>query len=164
MGPQPDPRWEHFVAGVTDAGLIRPITFEVLDELASSWADLLPAALTDGPASLLRTAGSLFTHSWFDYEFMPVACLVGFQAMEAAFRELYPDAYRTPFRALVDRARSAGVLPSNIADLAETGVELRNLYSHPAHQTAFTIGMAGSMLENTHRLVALVVIAAAEAG
>jgi len=105
-------------------------------------------------------ARSLFAHSWFDYEFMVVACLVGFQAMEAAFRVLYPDAQRTPFRALVRRACREGILPSNIAELAETGAELRNLFSHPATQTAFTVGMAAPMLENTHRMVALVMTAA----
>jgi hypothetical protein len=109
---------------------------------------------------LLRTARSLFVHSWFDYEFMVVACLVGFQAMEAAFRVLYPDAERAPFRKLVCRAHQEGILPANIADLAESGAELRNLFSHPATQATLTIGMAGSMLENTHRLVTLVMTAA----
>jgi hypothetical protein len=103
---------------------------------------------------------SLFAHSWFDYEFMVVACLLGFQAMEAAFRVLYPDAPRVPFRALIERAAREGILPSNIADLANTGAELRNLFSHPATQTALTVGMAASMLANTHRLVGLVMAAA----
>jgi hypothetical protein len=137
------------------------MSFEVLDELATEWAELVPSSMDDsGPVALLRMARSLFAHAWFDYEFMAVACLVGFQAMEAAFRALYPDAERTPFMALVRRAREEGILPNNIADLAETGVELRNLFSHPATQGAFTVGMAAPTLENTHRLVALVMTAA----
>lgn len=51
--------------------------------------------------------------------------------MEAAFRVLYPDSSRKPFRALIRRARNEGVLPTNIAELAEAGAELRNLSSHP---------------------------------
>ena len=94
---------------------------------------------------------------------MVVACLIGFQAMVAAFRVLYPDAERTPFRKLVRRAQREGVLPANIADLADAGAELRNLFCHPATQAAFTVGMAAPMLENTHRLVALVLAAAAQA-
>jgi len=161
MQPEPDPRWAHIVGGMSDDGQIQPMSFKVLAGLASQWADLLPSTVgRDGPAALLRMARSLFAHSWFDYEFMVVACLVGFQAMEAAFRVLYPDAQRTPFRALVRRACREGILPSNIAELAETGAELRNLFSHPATQTAFTVGMAAPMLENTHRMVALVMTAA----
>src|SRR5207245_2538329 len=100
---------------VTDSGLIRPMSFEVLSELASEWAALVPDPVAgDGPGSLLRMSRSLFAHSWFDYEFMVVACLVGFQAMEAAFRALYPDADKAPFRRLVRRAHSEGILPSNI--------------------------------------------------
>jgi hypothetical protein len=137
---------------------VRPIAFADLEALAAEWAHYLPDTLpADGPVALLRTARSLFAYSWFDYEFMVVACLVGFQALEAAFRDLYPEASeKTPLRRLVDRAEREGFLPPNIADLAATGVELRNWLSHPATQAAFTLGIAASMLENTHRLVAVV--------
>jgi hypothetical protein len=40
-------------------------------------------------------------------------------------------------------------LPPNIAELADTGVELRNWLSHPATQAGFTVGIAAPMLENT---------------
>lgn len=152
---------DNIIGGISEGSII-PMSFEVLDDLASEWVDLLPKGLTNGgPLALLRTARSLFVHSWFDYEFMVVACLVGFQALEAAFRQLYPDATdRTPFGALVRRAARDDVLPENIAELADTAVELRNWLSHPATAGAFTVGMAGLMLENTHRLVALVLSAA----
>jgi hypothetical protein len=137
------------------------MSYEVLAGLASQWADLLPSTVgRDGPAALLRMSRSLFAHSWFDYEFMVVACLIGFQAMEAAFRVLYPDMARKPFRTLIHRAQGQGILPADIAELADTGAELRNLFSHPATQGAFTVGMAVPVLENTHRMVALVMTAA----
>jgi hypothetical protein len=139
------------------------MSFEILAGLASEWAELLPdVMIVDGPAELLRMARSQFAHSWFDYEFMATACLTGFQALEAAFRVLYPEAERKPFRALIRRARQEGILTDNIAELAHTGAELRNSFSHPLTQTALTLGMAAPMLENTHRLVALVMNAAAE--
>jgi hypothetical protein len=81
--------------------------------------------IVDGPAELLRMDRSQFTHSWFDYKFMATACLTGFQALEAAFRVLYPEAERTPFRALIRRARLESILPDNIAELADAGAELR---------------------------------------
>ena len=128
MQPRPDPRWTHIVGGITEDGVVQPMTFEILAELAAEWDQLLSSDLGEaGPAASLRMARSLFAHSWFDYEFMVVACLIGFQAMEAAFRVLYPEADRVPFRRLVRRAHQEGILPANIADLAETAVELRNL-------------------------------------
>ena len=98
--------------------------------------------------------------SWFDYDFMTVACLTGFQAMEASFRVLYPESERTPFRKLIRRAQEEDIIPSNIADLADSGAELRNQLSHPLTHATLTVGMAGSVLENSHRLVALVMAAA----
>ncbi len=161
MPPEPDPRWAHIAGGTDDNGRMQPMSFDVLAGIASQWADLLPSTCGQvGPAALLRMARSLFAHAWFDYEFMVVACLIGFQAMEAAFRLLYPDKPRTPLRTLIRRAEGEGILPSNIADLADTGAELRNHFSHPATQAALTVGMAASMLENTHRLVGLITTAA----
>jgi hypothetical protein len=93
---------------------------------------------------------------------MVTACLTGFQALEAAFRVLYPDAERTPFRKLIRRAQTEGILPDSIAELADAGAELRNSFSHPRTHFALTLGAAVPMLENTHRLVALVMNAAAE--
>jgi hypothetical protein len=116
---------------------MRPMSFEILAGLASEWAGLLPGAMiVDGPAELLRMARSQFAHSWFDYEFMVTACLIGFQALEAAFRVLYPEAERTPFRGLIRKAQQEGILPDSIAELADAGAELRNSFSHPLTQTA----------------------------
>jgi hypothetical protein len=159
--PKPDPRWELFTAGATPGGPVRPMSFEALEKLASEWEEFVPTGPgTEGPASLLRAARSLFKHSWFDYEFMPIACLLGFQALEAAFRVLYTEDGHPRFRELVDRAIREELLPPNIGDVARTAVELRNLFSHPAMHTAFTLRMAAPMLENTHRLTGVVLAAA----
>jgi hypothetical protein len=137
------------------------MSFARLSELAAEWADLVPPQPPelDGPTHLLRMARSLFAHSWFDYEFMTVACLLGFQATEAAFRAVYPEPDGRPLMKLVNRAEREAILPTSIAELARTGVELRNLYSHPRTQSALTVGMAVSVMENTHRLVALLLSA-----
>jgi len=139
------------------------MSFKVLSDTADSWAVLLPEVPDhyDGSAALLRTARSLFVHSWFDYEFMAVGCLIALQAVEAAIRLLYPEAEKVPARALARRAAEDKHLPQNIADLAITGFELRNQFSHPATQGVFTPGMAASVLENSHHLVALVLASVA---
>jgi hypothetical protein len=160
--PLPDPRWEIVVGGFDAQGQPYLVTFEALAEIASSWDSLVsvPPSEFDGPTRLLKMARSLFVHSWFDYEFMVVACLLALQAVEASLRIMYPGPAGRPFKKLVSQAERENVLPSNIADLARTGAELRNLYSHPATQDAVTLGMATSVLENTHRLVSLVLAAA----
>jgi hypothetical protein len=163
MAPEPDPRWSNISGGIGPDGRMRPMSYETLAGLASEWADLLPdTMIIDGPAKLLRMARSQFALSWFDYELMVTASLTGFQALESAFRVLYPEAERMPFRALIRKARREGILPDNIADLAEAGADLRNRFSHPQTQTALSLGMCAPMLENTHRLVCLVMGAAAE--
>jgi hypothetical protein len=80
----------------------------------------------------------------------------------SGIRVLYPESERMPFRALIRRARDEGVLPEDIADLADAGAELLNLFSHPKGRAALTLGAAAPMLENTHRIVALVLAAAAQ--
>ena len=161
--PEPDPRWADVSACPCPDGQVRPVSFEVLAGISSGWAGLLPGAMiVDGPRRLLRMARSQFAYSWFDCEFMTAACLTGFQALEAAFRALYPDAGQVPFRKLIRRAEAEGVLPASIAALADTGAELRNSFSHPLTQAALTMDAAASMLENTHRLVALVMSEASE--
>lgn len=161
----PDPRWQYII-GIDASGAVGPMSFEVLQQLAAGWEAIVPGqSPPEGARALLRTARSLFAHAWFDYEFMALACLVASQALEAAFRELYPEVRQgTPLRALVQRAQKEGVLLPNVSDLADTGVKLRNLMSHPATAAAFTVGMAVPMLKNTHGLVAVVLAAAAARG
>lgn len=166
MPPRPDPRWENIIAGLTPGGLIRPMSFEALEELAAEWQSIVPKDLeTVGAAKLLTTARSLFTHAWFDYEFMVIACLTGLQALEAAFRSVHPDASdRVPFLKLVKRAKKYGLLSAEDVELAETGVKLRNWMSHPADASAITVGIAAPMLEQSHRLVVVVLQSGAAAG
>ncbi|CAB5020375.1 MAG: hypothetical protein F2692_00075 [Actinobacteria bacterium] len=156
MPATPDARWTQFQEP-TEPGLVKGsiVSFDGLERVAASWPEILPAELDHGTASLLRTARSLFVHAWFDYEFLAIACLTALQAVEAAVRDLYPEASKVPFARLVQRARTQGVLSEAMADLADTAVELRNLVAHPEQLVAFSPGMAESVLENSHRLVAV---------
>lgn len=155
MDAAPDGRWASVVGRMTPDG-VEMMSFSRLAGLAAEWEGIVPPQPPelDGPTNLLRMARSLFAHSWFDYEFMTVACLLGFQAMEASFRALYPEPEGRPLRKLVNQAEREAILPRSIAELARSGVELRNLYSHPQTQSVLSVGMAAPMLENTHRLVA----------
>ena len=158
--PSRDPRWANILGGFSPDGQPTPMSFKALHDLTLEWEEASPAYSADhGVGALLRTARSLFAHSWFDYEFMAVACLVGFQAVEAAFRYLYPGEERTPYRQLVERAETEAILPHDIAEVAKAGVELRNFLSHPLAQSGFTVGMAAGMLETQHRLSSILTAA-----
>jgi len=157
--PTPDERWQLFAAGLGASGQPTAMTFGYLRSRADEWAALAPKVEDPfgGPGALLRMARSLFAHSWFDYEFMAVGCTVAFQALEAALRPVYHGEEKVPARALLKRIESAGILPPNIAAVADSGFELRNRLSHPVEQSAFTPPMAISMIETSHRLVGLLV-------
>lgn len=161
--PAPDPRWASISADIGPDGQARPVSFEILAGRSSAWADVLPARMiVDGPGRLLRLARSQFALAWFDHELMTAACLTGFQAVEAAFRALYPETEKKPFRTLIHRAHNDGILPPNIAKLADAGAELRNGFSHPLTHFALAMNEAESIMENAHRLVALIMDAAAQ--
>lgn len=157
--PIPDERWQLFAAGLGVDGHPCAMTFGHLRSRADEWAALAPEVDEpfNGPGALLRTARSLFAHSWFDYEFMAVGCTVAFQALEAALRLVYPGEDKVPARALLKRIQTDGILPPTIVAVADSGFELRNGLSHPAEQTAFTPPMAISMIETGHRLAGLLV-------
>lgn len=143
---------------------VLPMSYQHLYNVASEWADLVPGSTPDEVRNLLSTARALYSHSWFHYEFLTVSGLISLQALDAAFRQiLYPKANpKAPFHNLVERAKADGYVKAEMADIALTGVELRNDFSHPMDQALFTPAMAGSIVETTHRLVNVIVAAAAQ--
>lgn len=161
--PSPDPRWKNFIGGFDRYGSPIPMTFELLQDVARDWESLVCESTPSGIRSLLATSRSLFTYSWFCYEFMAVGCLIAFQALEAVFRQvLYPnESEKTPFKRLVGMAEKDGIIDRATADLVSTGASLRNSFSHPLDQAVFTVGMAGDMIEKTHCLIRQLVVAGA---
>jgi hypothetical protein len=153
----PDPRWQ---LAAHSLGLDGPPSFESLEGWTERWGALVvESPNAGGVLSLLGTGRRLFAYSWFEYEFMPVACLVGLQAVEAALRLLYPPPARGKppgLYWLVKRARDDGILSSDIAKVALTGADFRNDFSHPPLQIELAVPFAASILEVSHRLVAKV--------
>lgn len=158
MPLRPDPRWER-----PGADPDRPTSFGDLERWSGSWSELVvESPNAGGVLSLLRTARRLFAYSWFEYEFMSVACLVGLQAVEAALRLLHlPPARGKPpgLHRLIKRAQDDGVIPPDIARVALTGADFRDAFSHPPLQIELTVPFAVSILETSHRLVAVVMTA-----
>jgi hypothetical protein len=131
------------------------MSVEALEDLAADWATIVEGVEPFGGTELLAKARSLVVQSWFDYELLVTACLIGFQAIEATFRQVvFPDAkLRATFRQLVDRSEREGLFTPHEAEILRAGVKLRNSLSHPAGRVAFTLGMADSMLRVSHLVV-----------
>ncbi len=131
------------------------MSLEVLEDLAADWATFVEGVEPFGGTELLGNARSLVVLSWLDYELLVTACLIGFQAIEATFRQVvFPDAkQRVTFRQLVDRSERERLFAPDKVEMLRAGVELRNSLSHPAGRSAFTLGMADSMLRVSHLVV-----------
>ena len=141
--------------GFSSDGQIQPMTQARLKELVGDWASVVKDVSPSGATELLESARSHVVQSWWDYQLMVTGCLIGFQAVEAAFRQvLYPDAPdTTPFSRLVDRAEGDGWFNRETTDILRAGVELRNHLSHPQGTSAFTLGMTDSILRTCHLVV-----------
>lgn len=124
-------------------------------EHVSLSSELLPApVLLDGPFQLLRTARSLFIFSWYDCDLLTVAVLVANQAIEAAFRVLYPELTKpSSLQALIKRAIGDGLLSYEHAEWAHDLREMRNLLSHPLAHASLDLPPTVNLLGSAHEIV-----------
>lgn len=148
-----DPRWKTSLA---------PIPRQRLwTRQARLWQDLLPEpGIADGPLQLLRTARSLFIQSRYDFDFLMVAILVANQAVEAAFRVLYPEPEDARFQILIDSATADGHIGADLAEVAHDIRKMRNLLSHPLGQADADVLATVNLLGFAHEIVAGVMLAA----
>jgi hypothetical protein len=107
-----------------------------------------------GPWALLRTSHKLFLHSWYVADFGPLAVLVAYQAVEAALQTIYYDHRRDSFEKLIDRAAKDGRLEGDAVAWAHDAREMRNVLSHPFHQTwSGDLRATANMVDFGHRIV-----------
>ena len=156
MTLRPDETWTNLV-GVRPSGEVVPISAEDLEAIVDTWTPLLDRVEDAGTLALLSSARALFTQSWLRYELLVDASLKALQAVECGLRQiLYPILpVTTPFKSLVWRAESDGLLIPSEADLLRAGVELRNALSHPLGVRLFTPGMAADIIERGHEFVSI---------
>ena len=155
MAPRRDPRWKEYGARIP-----RQSTWT---EQAGIWSGLLPEpGFLDGPFQLLRTARSLFIYSWYDCDFLTVAVLVANQAVEAAFRVLYPELTKpSSFETLIKRARADGHLSDEQLEWAHDLRDMRNLLSHPLAHANLDVLPTVNLVGFAHEIVATIMEAVA---
>jgi hypothetical protein len=155
MAVHPDGRWlQHGLDGHLN-GHSAPSSFDTLAALAQRSAGLVDPVVPRGIAELLATSRDLLSHAWFRYEFMAIACLVGFEAVEATLRQtVYPFAKPdTPFEALVDQAVKERHLEADVGERLKAGPRLREGLAQRGGQTAYTFAIAEPIVEFCHRVV-----------
>lgn len=150
-----DPRWGCSASFDHVTSQWVPMSLKELERSAEVWSALVPESLSGkDPVSLLRMSRSLFIHSWFDYDFMVIACLVSLQALEAGFRERYDKIpKKKPLEYFIKHAAKMGDLDLQDVETLDAGREIRNGLAHPKMQSSITLGMATPVIAISHRLV-----------
>ena len=155
MAVHPDGRWlQHGLDGHRN-GHSAPSSFDAVAAVAHRSANLVDPVVPLGIAELLATSRELLSHSWFRYEFMAIACLVAFEAVEATLRQtVYPFAKPdTPFEALVDQAVKERYLAADVGERVKAGPRLRAGLAQRGGQAEYTFAIAEPIVEFCHRVV-----------
>jgi len=141
----PDARWQSMVG-----------TYQGLVEYAALWPR--HTAVEPEVGEMLQTCRALFAHSYFVYEFGPVAVVWSVLAVERALRDrLGEEATQADgLTRLIGKAQGRGWFTRELADGLRAGAELRNRFTHGRMYGVFTPAMvAGALPETAHRAVVL---------
>ena len=155
MSIEMDPRWGFAASFDPVSKQWISMSPKELERSAEVWSALVPEYLSDkGSVSLLRMSRSLLIHSWFNYDFLVVACLVSLQALEAGFRERYDKIPENkPLNYFIKHAANVGELDPRDIETLDAGRTIRNDLAHPKMQSSITLGMATPIISISHRLV-----------
>jgi hypothetical protein len=150
--PQADRRMVNFLGGLDPDGQPLPMTFRRLREHADKWpiTDATPA----GPRQLLKTTQDMFAQAFYSYELATCACAWSIFAVEAALKARLQAAQNASLKKLIDRAKSLGLVDEYLADILDTGREIRNNFVHEGVQPVWTFGMADMVIGASFRIVA----------
>ena len=150
----PDSRMLEFLGGWEEhTGRPLPMNPGALRRNSDQWPTT--SATPHGVADLLRTSRDLYVASFYAYEFVTVGVLWSLHAVEAALRLKLKGSEHDSLRQLVHDAHERGLLDDAAAEVLDAGRQLRNGFSHPERQEAWTYGMAGQTIRTSHAIVAL---------
>ena len=151
-GPESDPRMASFLGGLDARGQPLPMTYRRLRAAADDW--IITEATPEGPARLLEAARDMFALGFYSYELVACSNAWSIFAVEAALKLRLGAEEKTPFRTLIMRARSQGLINDYLADLLHTGRGLRNRFVHEGEQPVWSFGMAAEVIGASFKIVA----------
>jgi len=108
------------------------------------------AATPGGVSGLLNTSRELYVGSWFHYEQFVVAATWSLLAVETAIRARLGVDTRPPFRRIIRRAFTEGLIDEAVMRHVDIGAQLRNGLLHPEFQSAWTPSMSRTTVGQSH--------------
>jgi hypothetical protein len=138
----PDDRWQILLGRYPD-----------LVAAASRWPT--HPAVKKEVGQMLETCRHLFAHSYFVYEFGPVAVVWSMFAVEAALRDRLGERVKRSngLKKLIATAEDLGWLSPDQAEGLRAGAELRNRFVHAQTYGVFTPGQVAGVVEGAHAAV-----------
>lgn len=150
-GPEPDSRMSNFIGGLDDQGQPLPMTYRRGRSVADGW--IITTATPEGPATLLKAALDMFALGYYSYELVACSNAWSLFEVEAALKLRLGASEKTPFGKLIRQAKEAGLVSEHLADLLDTGREIRNRFVHEGRQPTWTLGMAAQVIGTSFQIV-----------
>ena len=151
-GPEPDPRMRNFIGGLDERGQPLPMTYRRGRLLADEW--VITTATPEGPATLLKAARDMFALGYYSYELVACSNAWSLFGVEAALKLRLGAPEKTFFSKLVKNAVDTGLMSEHLADLLDTGRDIRNRFVHEGKQPVWTLGMAAGVIGTSFQIVA----------
>ncbi|WP_322872090.1 hypothetical protein [Streptomyces goshikiensis] len=162
-------RWE--TPGMTTQRLPFPVPDERAHYFVSQYADMhdlvedlvVPDAVPEAAATVLRTARELLRQSYYCYEFSTVAVMHSLIAVEIVLRDRIPGAGNKTLQKLIKQGADTGVLTARQAEYLDYGRQIRNGMAHgKTTHAAMPPAMAVPMVTTSFTIVSELCAAPAE--
>ncbi|MBO3738337.1 hypothetical protein [Actinoplanes flavus] len=142
---------KNFIGGFNDRGEPVEITFARMQAAAADW--IITPSTPQGPAQLLKAARDMFCLGLYSYELIACSASWSITAVEAALK-LRLDAGSKPFQKLVTLAIEQELIDAYLGEVLDAGRQIRNNFVHEGRQPVWTLGMAGSAIGTSFKVVA----------
>jgi hypothetical protein len=143
---------ENFAGGFDANGQVLPLTYMRMRAAAEDW--IITRSTPEGPATLLKASRDMFCLGYYSYELVACSNSWSIFGVEAALKVRFNASKGTSFSKLVKTAHDQGLVSDYLADILETGRDLRNRFVHEGKQQLWTLGMAGVVIGASFRIVA----------
>jgi hypothetical protein len=142
----------NFIGGLDSNGQPLPMTYRRLRAAADDWH--ITGSTPEGPARLLKAAADMFALGFYSYDLVACSNSWSIFAVEAALKLRLNADEKTPFAKLVKLALEEGLVSAYLADILDTGRDLRNRFVHEGKQPNWTFGMAHRVIGSSFKIVA----------
>jgi len=141
----------NFVGGFDADGQPVAMTYVRMRKAADEW--VITDSTPDGPACLLKAAKDMFALGFYSYELVACSCAWSITAVEAALKLRVNAPQKSSFDRLIKLAVEQNLVSAHLADILDTGRQIRNKFIHEGKQPVWTLGMAGNAIGSSFQIV-----------